>query len=100
MYFRRTSKKIEQSFSLGIFFCFLVGTGIVYVFNFNNPPIRSDCVGYYAYLLSLFIYGDPTMKEFVDVYTESTQHKISPKQLGLIANEDSSVYLDKYPMGV
>jgi hypothetical protein len=100
MHLERTSKKIEQLFFLALFVSFLIGTSIVYIFNFNNPPIRSDGVGYYAYLPSLFIYGDPTMKEFVDVYKESTQHKISPKDLGLIANEDSSAYLDKYPMGV
>jgi hypothetical protein len=96
----RPNKKIEQVFFLALFFSFLIGTGLVYIGNFNGPPIRSDGVGYYAYLPSFFIYGDPTMKEFTHVYTESTQHQIAPKDLGLIANSDSTYYLDKYPMGV
>jgi len=94
-----SQKKTEQFFFFFLFFSFLIGTSVVYIFNFNGPPIRSDGVGYYSYLPSTFIYHDLTMKSFVDVYSAKTQHKISPKDLGLIANHDSTVYLNKYPLG-
>lgn len=94
------SKKKERLFFFTVAFTFLIGTALVYSMRFNGPPIRSDGMGYYAYLPAMFIYEDLGMDKYVAAYASYYGIEKPTYFLGLKKQENSSNYLDKYPIGV
>lgn len=73
-----------------------VGTFCIYLGGLNGPPIRSDGVGYYAYLPSLFIDHDLSMKTLAHREFGGAM----PFYSGITPYNDTGNYLDKYPIGV
>lgn len=78
----------------------LVGTASVYALHFNGPPIRSDGLGYYVYLPSIFVYNDISMNKFIDAYSKHYNDPPTNYWNGVYKYEDTGNYLDKYPIGV
>ncbi len=99
MFTEPSIKRVERLLFSFFFLSFIIGTSIVYVFRFNGPPIRSDGVGYYAYLPSLFVHQDLSMNEFVKTYSAKSDSVLT-KELGLNKIAGTNKYLDKYPMGM
>jgi hypothetical protein len=77
-------------------FIFLACSSVFYIYkhNLNNPPIRSDGFGYYAYLTSLFIDQDLSMKSAIE-------HKPSGSNAayGLKLYPETGRILNKYTIG-
>lgn len=70
------------AFLLFIIVIALISDIYIYVNKLNGPTIRSDGLGYYAYLPSIFIYNDITLSHFIGNYP------------GIIVSK-----IDKYPIG-
>jgi uncharacterized membrane protein YsdA (DUF1294 family) len=82
---------------LGVF-----GIALVYLANFNSPPIRSDGLGYYLYLPASFLYHDLSLKEIAELFHRGAIPDASPslwRDSGPLLLENGN-YLIKYPMGV
>jgi len=73
---------------------------LVYMFTyFENcfgPPIRADGMGYYAYLPSLFKYGDFSFEELAEVQYNGEM----PGATGVIRSPETGKYINKYGFGV
>lgn len=87
--------------TLSRYFCALalilapLGLATVYINDYNSPPIRSDGVGYYAYLPALFIHKDLTMEKLA-------QQEFGgdiPAWTGIVRYPPTGRYLDKYTIG-
>jgi hypothetical protein len=67
-------------------------------FRFDTP-VHSDGEGYYAYLTTYLLHGDPTFRSIVQehILPAYTNH-YSPSQFGLILQPNGN-YLDKYGLG-
>src|SRR5260221_136353 len=94
------SKNFERTFFIILLIISLIGTATVYLFKFNGPPIRSDGLGYYAYLHSIFVKGDITMNKFVEDFSSHYDQKKPDQFNGINKYENTGNYLDKYPIGV
>ncbi len=94
------SKNFERTFFIILLIISLIGTATVYLFKFNGPPIRSDGLGYYAYLPSIFVKGDITMNKFVEDFSSHYDQKKPDQFNGINKYENTGNYLDKYPIGV
>jgi hypothetical protein len=89
--FERNERGISHDFML---FCIILAIGVlalaadilIYTEGFNGPTIRSDGVGYYAYLPSFFIYHDISLYSF-----------LHDKPYALASYNGKQI--DKYPMG-
>ena len=72
----------------------------VYLFTYATDrfgdPVRADGLGYYAYLPSVLLYGDPSFGESA----ASPFGGAFPAWSGIRPYGDSGVYLDRYTMGV
>jgi hypothetical protein len=82
---------------LGVF-----GIALVYLGNFNSPPIRSDGLGYYLYLPAGILYQDVSLKEIAGLFHRGQIPDASPslwRDSGPLLLENGN-YLIKYPMGV
>ncbi len=73
----------------------VIGTCAVYVNGYNGPPIRSDGVGYYAYLPAVFIYKDLTMEKLARKVFQGS----IPTWTGIARYPGTGRYLDKYTIG-
>jgi hypothetical protein len=75
----------------------------VYFARLNWPPVRSDGVGYYAYLPAFFIHHDPGFEwlaaPLADYYRTDPPSEI-PEWTGIQRHRGTGLYLNKYPMGV
>lgn len=82
----------------------------VYLGNYQNPPIRSDGAGYYAYLPALFLHGDLSMKgyekakyEWPPKLTAAARHikpyTYVPRILGLQKYTKTNALLNRYTLG-
>lgn len=78
----------------------LVASASVYALHFNGPPIRSDGLGYYVYLPTVFVYNDLSMNEFIDAYSKHYNDPPTDYWNGVYKYEDTGNYLNKYPVGV
>jgi hypothetical protein len=67
----------------------------VYGLQLNMPPIRSDGVGYQAYLPAFFIDHDLTFK----TYGARLFNGTIPTWTGIVFTPAEGKYLDKYPIG-
>ncbi len=65
---------------------------IVYAGRYTNPPIRSDGVGYYAYLPALLIYQNMGMREVREAVDEDNRIAFNPARV-------PGYVFDKYPIG-
>lgn len=76
----------------------ILGMALIYLKQWNSPPIRSDGIGYYAYLPSVFIHNDISMNKFM---TERAEHfnEETPDSWSGINKLENGNYLDKYSMG-
>jgi hypothetical protein len=74
----------------------IAGFTLVHSLPISLPPIRSDGVGYYAYLPATFIDRDLTMNRLNE---RAFAGKI-PKWTGIQLQQETHRYLDKYPIGV
>lgn len=77
-----------------------IGSASVYLFKLNGPPIRSDGLGYYVYLPSVFIYNDISLNKFIEAYSADYGDEIQDTWNGATKYEDTGKYLNKYPVGV
>ncbi|MGC2776125.1 MAG: hypothetical protein WA418_10895 [Bradyrhizobium sp.] len=73
----------------------VVAVSYIYSLRLNNPPIRSDGLGYYVYLPAFLIDHDPTFKTTV----ERLFRGLSPNFAGLSIYPETGHYLDKFPLG-
>lgn len=88
-----------------ILLTFLIGVlaiaSCVYIYNskFNNPPIRSDGFGYYAYLPTLLI--DHNLSFRLAIENNPGSFKISQTKTvyGIGINQANGRMFDKYPLG-
>ncbi len=73
---------------------------LIYALNYlghgYGPPIRSDGVGYYAYLPSYLIYGDPSFQELARAQYDGR----IPEWTGITLCPATGRYLDQYGLGV
>jgi hypothetical protein len=93
----RLVKLLDKNFLLLLFVFSLALTFGAYVTRATVYPIKSDGIGYYAYLPTFFVHKDVTMKDVVDErYPEGNM----PEGWGGINQWNEDTYLDKYPMGV
>lgn len=90
----------ETLFFVVLFIISIISTGLVYALHFNGPPIRSDGLGYYVYLPSIFVYNDISMNKFIDAYSKHYNDTPTDYWNGVYKYENSGNYLDKYPVGV
>lgn len=97
---RNFRKHFELIFFISLFLFSLLGTSAVYLLRLNGPPIRSDGMGYYVYLPSVFIYNDISLNKFVDAFTTFYGDEKTDTWNGATIYEDSGKYLNKYPVGV
>jgi len=74
----------------------VIATSCIYSFGLNGPPIRSDGVGYYAYLPAFFIDHDLSMSTLARRQFAGA----IPLYTGIGPYRNSGKYLDKYPIGV
>jgi hypothetical protein len=76
-------------------------TALIYGNRWAWPPIRSDGVGYYAYLPALVIYHDPSMESLFNLPPEKLKgyQPLGP-WTGINRYEKTGLYFDKYTMGV
>ena len=79
-----------------------LGIAAVYYLGFNNPPIRSDGLGYYLYLPATFIYHDFSLQSIAALF-QSGSIADAPASLWRDSGPDlwanSGNYLIKYPLG-
>jgi hypothetical protein len=85
----------KQAFLLVILFAGIIAIFSISFFNLNNPPIRSDGVGYYLYLPAAFIYHDIGLQR---IAVEEFNGHI-PEWTGAKPYPGTQNYLIKYPMG-
>ncbi|MEO6728632.1 MAG: hypothetical protein ABIM99_01795 [Candidatus Dojkabacteria bacterium] len=76
----------------------VIATILVYALQFNAPPIRSDGIGYYSYLPSIFIHKDISMKSLMDERAQK-YNAPTPDSWNGINRIKNGNYLDKYTMG-
>lgn len=94
---RRLVELVERRFVSIVAYAALVSYLFVYQSNcFTDPPIRADGAGYYAYLPSLLIHGDPSGQALA----RTTYGGEIPEWTGLNHNPETGRYADKYNMGV
>lgn len=86
---------LSKYFILLVGFFALAGYTIVYVKNFNYPPIRSDGEGYYAYLPSYVIHNDLTMEKLAKERFGGD----FPVWTGIQRFPSTERFVDKYPIG-
>jgi hypothetical protein len=67
----------------------------IYCLGLTGPPIRSDGIGYQAYLPALFIDHDLTFA----IFAERRFGGPIPWWTGIAIYPESGIYLDKYPIG-
>jgi hypothetical protein len=74
----------------------ILGVAYIYGARLNWPPIRSDGIGYHAYLPAIFIDHDLTFKTF-----KVRIHGLGPipPYLGFSIDPETGNFLDKYPIG-
>ncbi|WP_273278405.1 hypothetical protein [Methanothrix soehngenii] len=73
-------------FLIFVAFLAIISDYYIYSHDLNGPPIRSDGVGYYAYLPSIFIYHDISLLSF-----------LKDKQYALTLCDGKQI--NKYPLG-
>jgi len=73
-----------------------LGYVFVYSQKLVNQPIRSDALGYYAYLPAFLIYHDPGMSQ-IEIYQPKPQVFTYPP---IYFNLKTEKYIDKYTLGV
>lgn len=83
----------------------LSGLFIVYFARCAWPPVRSDGIGYYAYLPALFIQHDPSFDSLAPALVSAEAYPVDnpdvlPEWTGILKYEETGRYLNKYPMGV
>lgn len=61
-----------------------------------GDTIRSDGLGYYAYLPSLILYGDPSFRSLAEAQYEG----LIPGYSGLEVNPENGIYVNKFNLGV
>ncbi|MFS8130680.1 MAG: hypothetical protein ACMG57_01745 [Candidatus Dojkabacteria bacterium] len=76
----------------------VISVALVYALHFNGPPIRSDGIGYYSYLPSIFIHKDISMKTEMEERANKYNAEVPDSWNGIIKQEDGK-FLDKYTMG-
>jgi hypothetical protein len=82
-----------------LFLLAVVSMAFVYYKGYNSPPIRSDGIGYYAYLPSIFIHGDLTMNKFMNERADHFNEPVPDSWSGINKLENGN-YLDKYTIGI
>jgi hypothetical protein len=101
-----TSTWIDRAarlFPVAALLCALAGFFTVYFTRLNWPPIRSDGVGYYAYLPAIFVQGDlsfESLKEPLANYYRTEPANEIPEWTGIQRYPSTGRYLNKYPIGV
>lgn len=98
MNFSKISKSDKVFFGI-ISIVSIVAGFLVYALQLNSPPIRSDGIGYYSYLPSIFIHGDITMKSMMKERADKYNDPIPDSWNGVNLQKDGN-FLDKYTMGV
>ena len=97
---RRLSTRLVDFASRHFIFAATVLALLVYVLNYMGhvytPPIRSDGVGYYAYLPAYLIHGDPSFQELARVQYDGR----IPEWTGITLCPATGRYLDQYGLGV
>lgn len=79
----------------------VLSTALIYVNRWNWPPIRSDGVGYYAYLPAVIVYRDLTMAALYNIPSDKLEgYQPFGPWTGINRFENTGRYLDKYGMGV
>lgn len=74
----------------------LLSYGLVNLGQAFPPPIRSDGIGYYAYLPALFIHGDPSFETLADLQFEGEL----PTWAGFGRSSRTGRYVNMYGVGV
>lgn len=92
--------KTEAIFFSLLLIISIIATGLIYTVHLNGPPIRSDGLGYYVYLPSIFIYNDLSLNKFIDSYTANYHDEKTDTWNGSYKYENTNNYLNKYPVGV
>ncbi len=92
-------KKERRFFSI-IALLFLIGTFVVYFNEFNGPAIRSDGLGYYAYLPAALVYHDPGMSKLIQAHCTHYNERPKREWYGCTKVAGGNHYLNKYPIGV
>ncbi|MEP7103778.1 MAG: hypothetical protein ABI721_03655 [Candidatus Dojkabacteria bacterium] len=95
-YIKKTHK--EKLFFIVLTILSVLATISVYVFKFNAPPIRSDGIGYYAYLPAIFLHKDISMKSLMDERA-AKYNQATPESWSGITLQHNGNYLDKYTIG-
>lgn len=95
-YIRKANK--ERLFFIILILLSIFATSSVYLFKFNGPPIRSDGIGYYAYLPAVFIHKDLSMKSLMGERAAKYNEPTPDSWAGIIKQENGN-YLDKYTIG-
>lgn len=87
---------LSRNFIFAISILALVVYMLTYLSGTFGAPIRADGVGYYIYLPSYIIYGDPTLERAVD---EQFGGDVS-SWTGVQRSSETGHYIDKYGVGV
>lgn len=75
--------------------CFLLAFGICFALKYKGDVINGDGLGYYAYLPSFVIFGDPTLSEVGRI------NEAHPEwQQNVLPGKIPGRYFIKYPIGV
>jgi hypothetical protein len=94
---------VSRAFPVAVLLLALAAFFTVYFARLNWPPVRSDGVGYYAYLPAFFIHHDPGFEgltaPLANYYRIDPPAEI-PDWTGIQRHPATGRYLNKYPMGV